>query len=127
MLLNQELRIGGQKTVHAGYVSDICQILVLYNVGPDAWGSRRLRILNQSVSMCDLLLPTGFKESNVITSQRCDNVLRFMMRVFGNWLWKIYHYYFTRTWILIKHPFYHCAKCVQIRSYFWSAFSCIRT
>ena len=33
-LLNQELRIGGHKTVHAGYVSDICQILVLYNVGP---------------------------------------------------------------------------------------------
>ena len=27
--------------------------------------------------MCDLLLPTGFRESNVITSQRCDNFLGF--------------------------------------------------
>ena len=101
-----ELRIGGHKTVHADYVSYICQILVLYNVGPYAWDSRRLRILNESMSMCDLLLPTGFKGSNVITNQRCDNVLGFMMRVLGNWLWRIYHYYSTRTWILIKHPFY---------------------
>ena len=23
--------------------------------------------------------------------------------------------------------FYHCVECVQIRSYFWSVFSCIRT
>ena len=49
--------------------------MVLYKVGPYAWSSRRLCILNQSVIMCDLLLPTGFKGSNVITSQRCDNVL----------------------------------------------------
>ena len=40
-----ELRIGGHKTVHADYVSYICQILVLYNVGPYAWDGRRLRIL----------------------------------------------------------------------------------
>ena len=37
-----------------------------------AGGSRRLRMLNQSVSMCDLLLPTGFKGLNVIISQRCE-------------------------------------------------------
>ena len=48
--------------------------------------SRILRMLSESVSMCDLLLPTGFKGSNVITSQRCDSVLGFMMRVLGNWL-----------------------------------------
>ena len=105
MLLNQELRTGGHKIVHAGYVSDICPILVLYNVGPYDWGRRRLCILNQSLCMCDLLLPTGFKGSNVITSHKCDNVLRFMMRVLGNWLWRIYHCYSTRTWILINHPF----------------------
>ena len=35
-------------------------------------GSRRLRMLNQSVSMCDFLLPTDLRGSNVITSQRCD-------------------------------------------------------
>ena len=35
-----ELRIGGHKTVHADYVSYICQILVLHNVGPYAWDSR---------------------------------------------------------------------------------------
>ena len=37
VLLNQELRVGGHKTVHAGYVSDICQILILYNAVPYAW------------------------------------------------------------------------------------------
>ena len=128
-----ELRIGGHKTVHADYVSYICQILVLYNVGPYAWDSRRLRILNESMSMCDLLLPTGFKGSNVITNQRCDNVLGFMMRVLGNWLWRIYHYYSTRTWILIKHPFYllyfTSIYVVNIASYFcfycsWHELSC---
>ena len=40
-----------------------------------------MRILNQSVSMCELLLPTGFRGSNVITSQKCDNVLGFVIRV----------------------------------------------
>ena len=49
-------------------------------------GSRRLCMPNQSVSICDLLLPTDFKGSNVITSQRCDSVLGFMTRVHGNWL-----------------------------------------
>ena len=49
-------------------------------------GSKRLRMLNQSVSMCDLLLPMSFKESNVITTQRCDSVLGFKMRVLGHWL-----------------------------------------
>ena len=34
--LNQKLRIGGHKTIHAGYVSDIYQILVLCNVDPYA-------------------------------------------------------------------------------------------
>ena len=49
-------------------------------------GSKRLCMLNQSVSMCDLLLPTSFKGSDVITSQRYDSVLGFKMRVLGNWL-----------------------------------------
>ena len=49
-------------------------------------GKRRLCMLNQSVSMCDLLLPTGFKGPNVIANQRCDNVLGFMVRVLQNWL-----------------------------------------
>ena len=40
-----------------------------------------MRILNQSVSMCELFLPTGFRGSNVITSQKCDNVLGFVIRV----------------------------------------------
>ena len=62
MLLNQELRIGGHKAGHAGYVSDICQISVLYNVGPHAWGSRRLCIFNQSVSMYDLLLQRALND-----------------------------------------------------------------
>ena len=35
--LNQELRIGGHKTFHAGYISHISQILVLYNDDPYAW------------------------------------------------------------------------------------------
>ena len=34
--LNQELRINDHKTVHAGYVSNSCQVLVLYNFGPYA-------------------------------------------------------------------------------------------
>ena len=49
-------------------------------------GSSRLRMLCQSVSMCDVLLPMTFKGSSVIASQRCDNVLGFMMRVLENWL-----------------------------------------
>ena len=53
--------------------------------------------------------------------QRCDNVLGFMMRVLGNRLWRIYHYYSTRTWILIKHPFYLlyfiCIDVVNIPSF----------
>ena len=46
-----------------------------------AGGSRRLRMLNQSVSMCDLLLPTSFKGLNVIISLKDVSVLGFMMRV----------------------------------------------
>ena len=49
-------------------------------------GNRKLRMFNQSVSMCDLLLPTGFKDRNVIASPRCDSVLGFMVRVLRNWL-----------------------------------------
>ena len=49
-------------------------------------GSRRLRMLNQSMSVCNLLLPTGFVGSNVIASQRCVSVLGFMTRVLGNWM-----------------------------------------
>ena len=49
-------------------------------------GNRRLRMLNQSVSMCDLLLSTGFKGPNVKASQICDGVLGFMVRVLRNWL-----------------------------------------
>ena len=49
-------------------------------------GSRRLSMLNQIVSMCDLLLSTGLKGSSVITTQRCDSVLEFMLRVLGNLL-----------------------------------------
>ena len=49
-------------------------------------GSRRLNMLNQGVSMCDLCLPMDFKGSNVITSQRCASVLGFTMRALGNWL-----------------------------------------
>ena len=49
-------------------------------------GSRKLCMLNQSVNLRDLLLVTSFKGSNVITSQRCDGILGFMMRVLGNWL-----------------------------------------
>ena len=37
--------------------------------------NRRLCMLNQYVSMCDLLLPTGFKGPIVGASQRCDSVL----------------------------------------------------
>ena len=84
MLLNQELRIGGHKTVHEGFISNIRQILVLYKVDPYTIGSRRLG--NQSVIMSELLLPTGFTGSIVITRQRCDNFLGFMMRVLGSWL-----------------------------------------
>ena len=47
-------------------------------------GNRRLFMLNQSVSTCDLLLPTDFKGPNVIASQRCDSVLGFVVRVLGN-------------------------------------------
>ena len=47
-------------------------------------GNRRLRMLNQRVSMCDLLLPTGFKGQNVIASQRRENVLGFVVEVLGN-------------------------------------------
>ena len=47
-------------------------------------GNKRLRMLNQSVSMCDLLLPTCFKGPNVIASQRCDSVLGFMVKVLRN-------------------------------------------
>ena len=90
MLLNQKLRNVGHKTVHAGCVSNICQILVLDNLGHFiSVGNRRLCMLNQSVSMCDLLLATGFKGPNVIASQRCDNVLEFMLRVLRNWRWRI--------------------------------------
>ena len=46
--------------------------------------NRRLCMLNQSMSMCDLLLPTGFKGPNVVASQRCDSVLGFIVRVLGN-------------------------------------------
>ena len=49
-------------------------------------GSKRLRELNQSVSICDLLLPTDFKGSKVTTSQRCNSDLGFMTRALGNWL-----------------------------------------
>ena len=49
-------------------------------------GSRTLCMLNQSVNLRDLLLVTSFKGSNVITSQRCDGILGFMMRVLGNCL-----------------------------------------
>ena len=62
-------------------------------------GSRGLRMLNQSVTFC-------CQGSNLIISQRCDSVLGIIMSVFGNWLWRIYdYYYFTRTWVLIKQPF----------------------
>ena len=47
-------------------------------------GNRILWMLNQSMSMCDLLLPTGFKGPNVVASQRCDSVLGFIVRVLGN-------------------------------------------
>ena len=47
-------------------------------------GNKRLRMLNQSVSMCDLLLPTCFKGPNVIASQRCDSVLGFTVKVLRN-------------------------------------------
>ena len=46
--------------------------------------NRRLFMLNQCVYTCDLSLPTGFKGPNAIASQRCDSVLRFMVRVLGN-------------------------------------------
>ena len=46
-------------------------------------GNRRLCVLTQSVSMCDVLLPKGFKGPSVIASQRCDSVLGFMVKVLG--------------------------------------------
>ena len=49
-------------------------------------GNRRLHILYQRESMCDFLLPIGFKGPNVIASQRCDSVLGFMEEVLRNWL-----------------------------------------
>ena len=48
--------------------------------------NRRLCMLNQSVSMCELLLPTGFKGTNPVATQRCNSVLGFTVRVFGNQL-----------------------------------------
>ena len=45
-------------------------------------GNIRLCMLNRIVSMCDLLLPTGFKRPNVIAIQRCNNVLELMVKVF---------------------------------------------
>ena len=64
-LLNQELKIGGHKIVHASYVSDIFQILFYRTLAHMHGGSRRLCMLNQSV----IIWP--FVGSNVITSQRC--------------------------------------------------------
>ena len=48
--------------------------------------NKRLRLLNQSLSMCDLLLSTGLKGPNVIAIQRCDCVLGFMVKGLRNWL-----------------------------------------
>ena len=45
----------------------------------------------------------------------------FYIKSFNNWLW------FTCKGTMILGFFYHCVKNVQIRSYFWSVFSCIRT
>ena len=47
-------------------------------------GNRRLRMLNQSVSMYDPLLPADLKGPTVIASPRCDSVLGFMVGVLGN-------------------------------------------
>ena len=49
---------------------------------------------------------------------------------------QISQYHHRELWVFVrtkkylneaKRILYHCVKCVQIRSYFWSVFSCIRT
>ena len=40
---------------------------------------------------------------------------------------KTQHLSYRSKPILATYHIYHCVKSVQIRSYFWSVFSCIRT
>ena len=46
--------------------------------------NRRLCMLNQSMGMCDLLFPTGFKGTNAVASRRCNSDLGFTVGVLGN-------------------------------------------
>ena len=76
--------------------------------------NRRLRIIDQNVSMCELLLSTAFKEPNVIASQRCDSVPGICSK--STWelsmkdfiiIIEIYHYYYYYYYYYIYYCYYY--------------------
>ena len=66
------------------------------------------------------LLVCGWKESTKIVSARKQQDMQFPQTVFC-----VDYTLMSWNWILTDNI--HCVKSVQIRSIFWSVFSCIRT